>query len=779
MWAGKVRCQMWGAILATVALNLILLSLGQEEEVSLAQQQYEKAIDLRSKDDASAKQLRQAADLLKSAAGVSLGMSIPVEETAVNATGAEASGSEDNLMSRHYHGLEIMDNGHIGALKELVACYELGEGVLFNPAVAFELLRTAAERGDPEAQAELGFRLAFGIYPPPQDAPDPLPLFELGPPKWPEALAHYYFAAAGNDSFAKVALGYRHMHGLGVPKSCQTAVLYYQPVAEHVVELAHQPGSLPYVERMRLSAGASWRGHPTREQQVLHYQWFADLGSAEAQRALGQMLTQGLQRDPEQAFRYFRQAAEAGDADAMAHLGHMYANGVGVAASNESAHEWFHQAARRNHPSGQYGLGYLYLSGYGVPKDAKKAFKYFSAASEQGHVESWFHLGVMHLNGWGVKADAGQALKYFTLASKLGHVLAQYNLAMLHLQGAAADKGGCAAALELLKKVAERGPWAAGLQDAFEWYRSGDYEGAVVAYLKAAEMGLEVGQSNAAWMLARGYGAAGPTASALAQKLHQRAAGQGNMDALLQLGDSHWYGRGAERNWARAAVLYQTASKFRNAQALFNLGFMHEFGAGLPQDLHLAKRFYDKSLEAQPDATVPVQLALLSLSLHNWWETVRPHIPGVLHWLSSRIYNISDPGPGSEALALGKIPRRDSVGLGLGWLERAVDAVGRTWHGMDGGAMGDTTESVLLLVLCGCLWLVLWRRRNLRANQQQGAPGRPVAGAAQQQARMPAADQGQARMGEGQQRPPPLQQQQQQGGERARSQAEPQAQAGQ
>lgn len=59
--------------------------------------------------------------------------------------------------------------------------------------------------------------------------------------------------------------------------------------------------------------------------------------------------------------------------------------------------------------------------------------------------------------------------------------------------------------------------------------------------------------------------------------------GQGNVDALLQLGDSHWYGRGAVRDWGRAAALYQTASKFRNAQALFNLGFMHEYGAGLPQ----------------------------------------------------------------------------------------------------------------------------------------------------------------------------------------------------
>lgn len=30
-------------------------------------------------------------------------------------------------------------------------------------------------------------------------------------------------------------------------------------------------------------------------------------------------------------------------------------------------------------------------------------------------------------------------------------------------------RGGCTAALDLLKKIAERGPWAAVLQDAFDW----------------------------------------------------------------------------------------------------------------------------------------------------------------------------------------------------------------------------------------------------------------------------------------------------------------------
>ena len=57
-------------------------------------------------------------------------------------------------------------------------------------------------------------------------------------------------------------------------------------------------------------------------------------------------------------------------------------------------------------------------------------------------------------------------------------------------------------------------------------YRMGDYEEAVVAYIRAAEMGMEIGQSNAAWMLSRGYGAQGPAAATLAMKLHQRAAGQ-------------------------------------------------------------------------------------------------------------------------------------------------------------------------------------------------------------------------------------------------------------
>ena len=77
------------------------------------------------------------------------------------------------------------------------------------------------------------------------------------------------------------------------------------------------------------------------------------------------------------------QAAEAGDPDATAHLGHMYANGNGVDQDNGTALAYFSAAAEVNHPGGLYGLGYMYLSGYGVEKDHKKAFAFFQKAAEQ------------------------------------------------------------------------------------------------------------------------------------------------------------------------------------------------------------------------------------------------------------------------------------------------------------------------------------------------------------------------------------------------------------
>jgi hypothetical protein len=123
-------------------------------------------------------------------------------------------------------------------------CHTAGEGVAVDAAIAHDLFKRAAELGDPDAQADMAVRYSLGLLP---ISSNEDMLYELTTPNTPEALLNYFFAAAGNDTFAQMAMGYRHMYGVDVPQSCQAGLLYYNPVAERVVEAARYPGSLPQV----------------------------------------------------------------------------------------------------------------------------------------------------------------------------------------------------------------------------------------------------------------------------------------------------------------------------------------------------------------------------------------------------------------------------------------------------------------------------------------------------------------------------------------------------
>src|SRR4051812_320640 len=106
----------------------------------------------------------------------------------------------------------------------------------------------------------------------------------------------------GGSHQAKMALGYRHLFGYGVPKSCESAVLYYQQVAEEgpaqslsrcfshatcvctvVRELTEQHVQL-LIERARLSDESSRTAPPEEEEEVIqYYQHAAEAGDVGAQ----------------------------------------------------------------------------------------------------------------------------------------------------------------------------------------------------------------------------------------------------------------------------------------------------------------------------------------------------------------------------------------------------------------------------------------------------------------------------------------------------------------
>jgi len=361
------------------------------------------------------------------------------------------------------------------------------------------------------------------------------------------------------------------------------------------------------------------------------------------------------------------------------------------------------------------------------------------------------------MKGLGTPNDLAQAAAMYNAASAAGNLLASYNLAVLHLRGLAGEAEGpasCRAAVLQLKRLSERA-WPA-LPEAHEDFAAGDYEWALLNYMKAADWGSELGQSNAAWMLSEGYGYEGPRSGSAAVALFRRAAEQGNAAALVRLGDSYWYGKGVPRDWTRAGRAYTAAAKHRLPQALFNLGFMHQHGTGVAKDFHLAKRYYDRAAVSAEEAWLAATLALVGLKVQKWWETVEPILPIRWQKIGRRVFvglqtvgitsfGGSSGGDDGSSLAEAGASRislssssssstNTGAGNGVNNNNLIYDHSGRTDRGPFGrirrlfrvstilnvlDALDSSFDSQMALWILGVLAVVLWRRQILRARALQ------------------------------------------------------------
>ncbi|KAM9290419.1 protein sel-1 homolog 1 isoform 2-T2 [Cariama cristata] len=511
--------------------------------------------------------------------------------------------------------LRAADMNHTKAMEKVSYALLFGDYLKQNIQSSKELFEKLTEEGSPKGQMALGFLYASGLGVNSSQA---------------KALVYYTFGALGGNLIAHMILGYRYWAGIGVLQSCESALTHYRLVANHVASDISLTGGT-VVQRIRLADEVENPGMASgmlEEDLIQYYQFLAEKGDVQAQVGLGQLHLhggRGVEQNHQRAFEYFNQAANAGNSHAMAFLGKMYSEGSDVVPqSNETALQYFKKAADMGNPVGQSGLGMAYLYGRGVPVNYELALKYFQKAAEQGWVDGQLQLGSMYYNGIGVKRDYKQALKYFNLASQGGHILAFYNLAQMHATGTGVMRS-CHTAVELFKNVCERGRWSERLMTAYNSYKDGDSNSAVVQYLLLAEQGYEVAQSNAAFILDQKASIVGENETYPRALLHwNRAASQGYTVARIKLGDYHFYGFGTDVDYETAFIHYRLASEQQHsAQAMFNLGYMHEKGLGIKQDIHLAKRFYDMAAEASPDAQVPVFLALCKLGVIYSLQYVR------------------------------------------------------------------------------------------------------------------------------------------------------------
>jgi hypothetical protein len=171
--------------------------------------------------------------------------------------------------------------------------------------------------------------------------------------------------------------------------------------------------------------------------------------------------------DYQTAYRLLHDAAEAGDPEAEANLGYMYARGQVVVQDERKAIDLYRRSANQGDGEGMNALGYEYA--FGTKHDMSQAVHWFCQAIARGNPRAMNNLaGVLYSGGGGVPRDVDQARSLWEQAAALGNGGAMLNLGRSY---ADTDK---ATGTQWVKRAA-----LAGQPDAQEILRSSGYTGAL------------------------------------------------------------------------------------------------------------------------------------------------------------------------------------------------------------------------------------------------------------------------------------------------------------
>jgi SEL1 protein len=495
------------------------------------------------------------------------------------------------------------------------------------------------------------------------------------------ALLYYTFAANKGHTRAEMTVAHRHHAGIGTPKNCEMAVRYYKRVADKAIawyrsgppggrswiaeayRIADETGgaygegaSVVSAGQNALKAQAGSDAHASIEDIIEYLDLMSQKGDFKASFNLGRIYYEGqraLDKNLLLARRYFYEVTlkywkknrpvenptaglDKTAAKAAGYIGRMHMRGEGTEQNFDRAKFWFERGVTVDDPQSQYGLALLYLHGYGIKPDVVQALEYFRKAALQDYAPAQVQLGYLYLDhGSNEDIDAGN--HYFELAARWANIEAYYHLAESNSIGVSHERS-CTTAVSYYKNVAERAePLVSSWAEANLAYEAGDTELALLEYLGAAEQGYEKAQNNVAHILdpersrlpiAQLQSLRGPTPPLLQDPTLSliswtRSSRQGNLDALVKMGDYYLYGIGTDADIDKAVQCYTGAAEYyQSAQALYNLGWMHEHGVGLDQDYHLAKRHYDAALATNDEAYLPVTLSLLKLRAKSAWNTL-------------------------------------------------------------------------------------------------------------------------------------------------------------
>eukprot|EP00899_Mesostigma_viride_P029422 jgi/Mesvir1/9665/Mv12150-RA.1 len=180
-------------------------------------------------------------------------------------------------------------------------------------------------------------------------------LYEAG--DWEEYLSFLEWCAEDDCPFAMTSLAVHHMRGDVAPADPASGVLW----ARRCIELGPDPACV---------AAGTTDEYLTDCQQALSTAYRHGIG--------------GVEKDMDQAERWLRAAADAGDAVAMNNLARLLEE---LGRPPEEAVEWLLRSARAGCTVAARNLGKHYERGEGCPRDHEEAARWYGVAAEGGELD--------------------------------------------------------------------------------------------------------------------------------------------------------------------------------------------------------------------------------------------------------------------------------------------------------------------------------------------------------------------------------------------------------
>lgn len=248
-------------------------------------------------------------------------------------------------------------------------CYKYGHGVSQNHTRAFELYQNAANKENSVGQWRLGNCYLFGE----------------GTEKDYKAAVKWYQEAFENSNINSYwSLGHCFEYGLGVQKNIDKAFILYKAAAEY----GSSEGQWRLGQCYRYGRGTSMN----ITEAIKWYKKAAEQGHDKAKDAYERLNKDHSEiykeacilienKEYEKAYDVFRSIAL--DPYGQNGIGICYINGYYVEKNPEKAAYWFKNAANKGLSLAQFNLGNCYYHGYGVTEDRKLAYYWYKRADEQ------------------------------------------------------------------------------------------------------------------------------------------------------------------------------------------------------------------------------------------------------------------------------------------------------------------------------------------------------------------------------------------------------------